>query len=336
MLTPSRAQELIAAFAGQPVLVVGDVMLDQFLVGRVDRISPEAPVPVVAFDHDDYRIGGAANAAHNLRTLGAEVELVGVVGTDAAGVQLLNDVRARGIAVSGVISSDDRPTTRKLRIVTMRNQQVARVDYEIDVEVTGELEERLFGAVERGASTARAIVVSDYLKGAVTRRLMQRVITSGTSRNIPVLVDPKIPHLAYYAGATLITPNHYEAEQATHARIRTDEEAEHAAMAFRSQTQCQSVLITRGEHGMCLLDGGAPQAASTRVHHLPAAAREVADVTGAGDTVVATLAVALAAGARTVEAAALANLAAGIVVGKFGPATLTPEELLTASTRSSV
>ncbi len=322
-IPPGRILELVQAFGKTSVVIVGDVMLDQFLVGRVTRISPEAPVPVVEFARDEHRMGGAANVAHNARALGASVELIGVIGQDAAGERLLEEFRARGLGVAGLLTDPSRRTTTKVRIVTDRNQQVARVDYETDAEVGADLERALASQVESRSASARVIVISDYLKGVVTRRLMSRIVSFASRRQIPVLVDPKIPHIEYYAGTTLITPNHHEAEIATHLRIRTPHDARAAAAAFRRQANCQGVLITLGEEGMWLADGAVEG-------HLPATAREVADVTGAGDTVIATLALALAAGGTSAEAARLANEAAGIVVGKFGPATVSREELLTA------
>lgn len=317
----TRAVELVQSFAKASVVIVGDVMLDQFLVGRVNRISPEAPVPVVEFTREEHRCGGAANVAHNARALGAGVELVGVIGRDAAGERLLDEFRTHGLGVAGLLTDMTRRTTTKVRIVTERNQQVARVDYETDSEVTGDMESALASQVEARAADARVIVVSDYLKGVVTRGLMARVVAFARRKQIPVLVDPKIPHIDYYAGATLITPNHHEAEMATHKRIRSPQDARTAAVTFRRYAKCDSVLITLGEQGMWLSDG-------TIEGHLTATAREVSDVTGAGDTVIATLALALAAGGTVAEAARLANEAAGIVVGKFGPATVSREELL--------
>jgi D-beta-D-heptose 7-phosphate kinase/D-beta-D-heptose 1-phosphate adenosyltransferase len=301
------------------VLVVGDVMLDRFLVGRVTRISPEAPVPVVTFDHEMHRMGGAANVAHNVRALGGQVELVGIIGKDDAGETLRTALSGAGI--DGTLPVDAaRPTTTKVRIVTERNQQVARVDYERDTEITDSLEEAIATEVSQRGTRVGAILVSDYLKGCITRHVMAAAVSAGKRAGVPVLVDPKIPHLEYYAGATLVTPNHHEAEIATHRRVRTHDEARDAAREFRIRARCQSVLMTRGDQGMWLLDESAEG-------YLPAAAREVADVTGAGDTVIATLAVALAAGATLAEASWLANQAAGIVVGKFGPATVTAAEL---------
>jgi D-glycero-beta-D-manno-heptose-7-phosphate kinase len=322
-----RLRRSIERFHYTSVLIVGDVMLDQFVVGRVNRISPEAPVPVVEFEHDEYRVGGASNVAHNVRALGGEVDLVGVVGTDGAAQRLDRLLGEHGIGTSGLVADPSRRTTTKLRIVTNRNQQVARIDYETDREASGATEEALAAQAERLAQKASIIVVSDYLKGSVTRTLMTRIVAAARARRIPVLVDPKIPHIEYYAGTSIVTPNHHEAEVATHMRIRSDEDAVAAARLFRARAGCERVLITRGEHGMCLLDG-------ETAAHFPAAAREVSDVTGAGDTAIAALALALAAGADLRDACRLANHAAGVVVAKFGPATLTPQELAAAISAS--
>ncbi len=201
-----RALDVIRRFSGVPVLIVGDLMLDHFVFGRVDRISPEAPVPVVEFDHEDFRIGGAGNVAHNVRGLGGAVEMVAVIGRDDHGARLKEALRADGIGVRGVVTEDGRPTTRKMRLVTSRNQQVARVDYETDREVKGDIEAALIAAMEAVSSSVRAIVISDYLKGSVTRAIVARAIGIARDLRVPLLVDPKIPHLDYYAGATLLTP----------------------------------------------------------------------------------------------------------------------------------
>jgi len=317
----ARAGDLARRFSSARVLVVGDVMLDQFLIGRVSRISPEAPVPIVQFEREENRIGGAANVAHNIAALGGAVDLVGLVGRDTAAAILARELAAQEIPTAGLVDDPSRPTTMKVRVVTDRHQQVARVDYERDEEASADVEAALVERAKSLASGAGAIVVSDYLKGAVTRRLVASLVAVADEHGIPVLVDPKIPHLDYYGNATLVTPNNHEAEAATHLRIRTNADVSRAAAAFRERAGCKGVLITRGEQGMWLLADGVEGA-------LGATAREVADVTGAGDTVIATLALALAAGASTTEAAYLANVAAGIVVGKFGPATASATELL--------
>jgi D-beta-D-heptose 7-phosphate kinase/D-beta-D-heptose 1-phosphate adenosyltransferase len=343
------------------VLVVGDIMLDHFVLGRVNRISPEAPVPVVEFTRDEYRLGGAANVAQNVRALGGATILAGVVGQDEAATRVVDAIERDGLGRGALVVDTARPTTRKMRVITDRRQQVARIDYESDHPLPADVEDALIRAIAATLPSVHAIVVSDYLKGVVSARLMQTLTSWAAEHGTPLLVDPKIPHLDLYRGAQLITPNHHEAEAATYMRIRTHEEARDAARAFRDRAGCASVLITRGEHGMWLLASGSGLRASAEASAsgsglqasaeasasgsglrapgsgpdasevelaLPAVAREVADVTGAGDTVVATMALAMAAGGSLVEAAVLANRAAGLAVAKFGPATISPEELL--------
>jgi D-beta-D-heptose 7-phosphate kinase/D-beta-D-heptose 1-phosphate adenosyltransferase len=316
-----RARNLVSRFPGLPVLVAGDVMLDRFIVGRVTRISPEAPVPVVRFQSEHCRLGGAANVAHNLAALGGRPSLVGVVGKDDAAVRLRRELASAGVSDGGLVEDATRPTIEKVRVVTERNQQVARVDYEDDRDVEDRVAAELLRRIRDQAGTARALLVSDYLKGTISPAIMELLVGLKNASRVPLLVDPKIPHIGYYAGATLVTPNHHEAEAATQKRIRNDEEAREAATDFRRRTSADATLITRGELGMWLASEATEGA-------IPAIAREVSDVTGAGDTVSATLALALAAGATLVEAALLANHAASVVVGKFGAATVTPDELL--------
>jgi D-glycero-beta-D-manno-heptose-7-phosphate kinase len=292
-------------------------MLDRFIVGRVTRISPEAPVPVVHFQSEHLRLGGAANVAHNIVALGGRASLVGVVGADDAAVKLAEQLGAAAIDVHGLVEDPSRPTTQKVRVVTERNQQVLRIDYEHDADVHSAAQETVVARLTALADGVKTLLISDYLKGTITRTVVEAMLAIGA----PLLVDPKNPHITCYAGATLVTPNQHEAELATHMRIRNDDDARAAAREFRHRAKCGGALVTRGEHGMWLSDDSGELA-------IPANAREVADVTGAGDTVVATLAVAVAAGATMVEAAILANHAAGIVVGKFGPATVSPAELL--------
>jgi D-glycero-beta-D-manno-heptose-7-phosphate kinase len=305
---------------GRSVLIIGDVMIDHFVIGRVDRISPEAPVPVVRFEHEEFRVGGAANVANNIVALGGSVQLVGVVGADAESQRLRSALIDLDIDAGGLVEDSTRCTTRKLRIVTARKQQVARVDYEDDAEVSGAVEKAMIERIETLSANAGALVLSDYLKGTISRDVAIAALAAARRAGVPLLVDPKVPHIDYYNGATLVTPNHYEAEAVTHMRIRSAAEAQEAARKFRERVGCESVMITRGEHGIWLLT---PEGEAA----LPAEAREVADVTGAGDTVIGTLALALASGSTLLEAARMANRAAGIVVGKFGPATATAEEI---------
>lgn len=319
-ISTARAHELIDRFSSRRITVVGDVMLDRFLIGRVSRISPEAPVPVVTFENEEFRLGGAANVANNLRELGGAVDLIGVIGDDESGGHLKSELAAKGIHSTGLITDLERRTTTKMRVVTSRNQQVSRVDFESDHDVGAAIEDAIASQVEMRARSSQVLLVSDYQKGVVTRRSMAHMLSFAHANGLPVIVDPKVPHIDYYAGATLVTPNHVEAESATNSRIATHEDARRASIQLRKRLAVESVLITRGEHGMWLDHAGADG-------YLPTSAREVSDVTGAGDTVIATLALAIAAGATMPEAARLANEAAGIVVGRFGAATVTPSEL---------
>jgi len=322
--SPSALVAVLDRFAGRSILVIGDLMVDQFVIGTVERISPEAPVPIVRFNHDTWRLGGAANVANNIIALGGHVDAVGIVGDDADGARLLEDLAGRSITTGGVVSDPSRCTTRKVRVVTTRNQQVARIDYEADAAIDPTIEAAIIRRIGELAGQAHAIVVSDYMKGVVTARVASAAADAARSHRIPLLVDPKVPHIERYAGATLVTPNHIEAESVTHMRIRTAADAREAARLFRAQAGSEAVLITRGEHGMWLL---AKDDGKDYEIDLPAEAREVADVTGAGDTVIAALALAAAAGASLSDAARIANRAAGIVVGKFGAATVSIDEL---------
>lgn len=315
--------ELVNRVAQQRIAVVGDVMLDQFIFGHVDRISPEAPVPIVRHAKDEYRLGGAANVAHNVVAVGATAQTIGVIGDDDAAKQLQQEMRRAGLDVDGLVVDSGRPTTRKVRVATMRNQQVTRVDYETDGDVAGAVFDALVARVDAAVRTATAVIVSDYRKGVVSAPMVAAVTAHAKSARRPVLVDPKVPQAARYRGASVITPNHHEAELMTQLAIRSEADAGRAARSLHEQTG-GSVLITWGEHGMFVFDatGG-----STREELLPAAAREVSDVTGAGDTVIAVLALGLASGASLLEAARLANVAAGLVVARFGPAAVTAAEL---------
>ena len=312
--------DILDRFSQTSILVIGDVMLDHFVIGTVERISPEAPVPVVRFEREEFRPGGAANVAANLRALGTRVELVAVVGKDAEADRLRTELERAGVGTSGIVTDPARCTTRKTRVVTTRNQQVARIDYEHDIAVTAGIGSGLVEAIDRLVQGASAVLISDYQKGVITADIAAAAIARAQERRIPVTVDPKVPHASYYAGATLITPNHHEAAAIAQTVIRDERDVAACARKLREVTRCENVLITRGEHGMTLhTPAGDSQ--------FPAEAREVADVTGAGDTVIATLTAALAAGATLEDAARLANRAAGIVVGHFGPATVSVDEL---------
>jgi D-beta-D-heptose 7-phosphate kinase/D-beta-D-heptose 1-phosphate adenosyltransferase len=318
-----RAEALLRSFPGCRVLVVGDVMLDEFVWGRVARISPEAPVPVVEVMGQSFHLGGAANVAANVRALGGQAVVAGVIGRDQTGERVREALAHAGVEDALAVAEDDRPTTLKTRIIA-HHQQVVRADRERADEIGAALERAVLARVEPALGGVRAVVVSDYQKGVVTARLMKVLLVRARRRRLPVLVDPKVRHFSRYRGADLVTPNQLEAEQASGIRIRDEADLRAAGEKILRLLSCGAVLITRGEHGMSLFPrGGAPV-------HVPTAAREVFDVTGAGDTVIATLGLALGAGARLAEAAVLANFAAGVAVGKLGTATASPAELLAA------
>jgi D-beta-D-heptose 7-phosphate kinase/D-beta-D-heptose 1-phosphate adenosyltransferase len=326
-LDAARAARLLKKMRGRRVLVVGDVMLDEFIWGRVARISPEAPVPVVEVTGQSFHLGGAGNVAANLRALGGAAVLVGLVGKDAAAERVKAALRESGVVPALAVSEGERPTTVKTRIVA-HHQQIVRADREVAEDASGALEEALVAGLREHLPTCGAVLVSDYQKGVVTARVMRELRAAARRRRIPVLVDPKVRHFPRYRGVTLVTPNQLEAEQATGVRIRSEGDLRRAGERLLKAAACTAALITRGEHGMSLFEAG------RRPVHLETAAQEVFDVTGAGDTVIATLALALCAGARFAQAASLANHAAGVVVGKVGTAIAAPAEVLATFERA--
>jgi D-beta-D-heptose 7-phosphate kinase/D-beta-D-heptose 1-phosphate adenosyltransferase len=321
-LGPRRARTLLRSMSGRRVLVLGDVMLDQFLWGTVSRISPEAPVPVVQVTSQSFHLGGAANVATNVRSLGGEAVVVGVVGHDAEAEHVRAALAKAGIG-DGLATDTRRPTTLKTRIVA-HHQQVVRADRELAEEIPPGVEDALVARLKDALRGCGAVVLSDYQKGVVTARVMKALTSAARRARVPVLVDPKVRRFGLYRGVSLVTPNQLEAEQATGVRIRSDEDLGAAGAKILRLLRCGAALITRGEHGMTLFER------DKKPVHLPTAAREVFDVTGAGDTVIATLGLAQAAGAPLVDAARLANHAAGVVVGKLGTAVATPDEILAA------
>jgi D-beta-D-heptose 7-phosphate kinase/D-beta-D-heptose 1-phosphate adenosyltransferase len=321
-MTKERAWEISQVMRGRKVVVLGDVMLDEFIWGDVSRISPEAPVPVVDIKRESTHLGGAANVLANLLSLGANACVIGVVGNDYAGDRIRLSVKEKSDLHRDefLISTDGRPTTIKTRIIA-QHQMVVRADRESRTAVDPETEQRIINAARAALEDASALVVSDYDKGVITPRVLRELLPAAYER-IPVLVDPKVRNFDSYRPATLVTPNHHEALRLANVDPDSEDALRNAAKKIRERLSCDAVLITRGDRGMVLFEkDNEPVKVKTT-------AREVYDVTGAGDTVIATLAGALAGGGSMIEAALLANHAAGIVVGKLGTATATINEVL--------
>lgn len=321
-LSKQRGNEILANTRHRKVVVLGDVMLDEFVWGDVTRISPEAPVPVVNVRRESVHLGGAANVLANLLSLGARASVIGVVGKDPAGETIRATLREIGAPQTNdlLIVDPARPTTTKTRIIA-HNQMVVRADRERHEPVDEVIAGRIIDLIKNALKEADALVVSDYDKGVVTPSILAKVLPFAYER-MPVLIDPKLRNFDSYRPATLVTPNHHEALRLTNIEEDTDEGLTRAAQLIRARLNCDAVLITRGDRGMMLIEGKQNPA------FVETTAQEVFDVTGAGDTVIATLAAALATGASMTEAAILANHAAGVVVGKLGTATASVDEVL--------
>jgi D-beta-D-heptose 7-phosphate kinase/D-beta-D-heptose 1-phosphate adenosyltransferase len=327
-LSPVRLRQLLAAAARARILVLGDVMLDHFLWGRVGRISPEAPVPVVDFESESYIPGGAGNVARNLADLLAATELIGAVGNDDSALQLKQVLQHERIGCSGLFSCQDRTTSVKTRIIAHR-QQMVRVDRESRTDIDETTTRWLLAQVERGLKTAQAVVLCDYAKGVITQRLLDETKALCRSRGVWLSVDPKPSHHLDLSGVSLLTPNRKEAFELAGLPDNTRNETPsrdaallRVAEKLLTELHPALLLITLGDQGLLLCQRG------QKPFHIPTVAREVFDVSGAGDTVIATFTLAIVAGASPIEAAIFSNHAAGVVVGKLGTATVTPEELL--------
>ncbi|MHB8844617.1 MAG: D-glycero-beta-D-manno-heptose-7-phosphate kinase [Nitrospirota bacterium] len=317
----AKLLKIIDRFPKTRVLVVGDVVMDHYVWGSVSRISPEAPVPVVNVTRETVLLGGAANVVNNIRSLGGEVGICGVIGHDEAGKQLQHLLHAQEIMTDGLIVEPSRPTTIKTRVIA-HQQQIVRFDRETKEGISRETHRRIFDHVaERAGNGLDAIVISDYCKGVVTQGLVRDIVRLARKRGIIVSVDPKVRHFGIYSGVTILTPNTKEAALGSRIEIEDEDSLLRAGKSLLKRLACTAVLITRGEHGMSLFEK------SGRITHIPTMAREVFDVTGAGDTVISTLTLAMAAGAKISDAARLSNYAAGIVVGVVGTATVSPAQL---------
>jgi D-beta-D-heptose 7-phosphate kinase/D-beta-D-heptose 1-phosphate adenosyltransferase len=305
------------------IAVIGDLMIDEFIYGRAGRISPEAPVPVVQVVEKKYRLGGAANVLHNIRALRGNGFICGIVGGDAMGKKFTSEIKRLGAHTGGIITERGRPTTVKTRIIADHRQQVVRYDHEDRAEASPQSRKQLLSYLAAACDGAGALIISDYAKGAVPNPLLKDVLQWAHAKKMLVCTDHPNPHnyALYKNRVTVITPNKKEAAQISGIEIENEETLIKAGRALLAKLGCEAVLITRGEDGMSLFQ-------RKRTTHIPTKAKEVYDVTGAGDTVIATLTMALCAGASWEEAAIIANHAAGIVVSKLGTATVTPRELI--------
>lgn len=320
MIEAGRAEAILDRFQGRRLIVLGDLMLDEFIWGEVRRISPEAPVPVVEVRRETLQLGGAGNVVTNLLALGAEAIPIGILGEDEAGRRMRALFADEGASVEGLLTVPDRPTTRKTRIVA-HSQQMVRADREDRSLISEAIERQILALYLAALPSADAVILSDYDKGLLTPALLQSAIRAARAAGKPICLDPKIRHFSHYRLVDVVTPNQLEAERASGIEITDPVSLLQAASRIRDLLDCRHVLITRGELGMSLFDAGGT------ISHIPTTAREVYDVTGAGDTVIATLTLALAAGAPLLDAAILANLAAGVVVGKVGTAAVSQDEL---------
>ncbi|MCX7919816.1 MAG: D-glycero-beta-D-manno-heptose-7-phosphate kinase [bacterium] len=314
---------LVHKFNRARILVIGDLMLDEFIWGKVNRISPEAPVPVVRVTAQTYVLGGAGNVANNIKTLNGNVDIAGVIGNDEIGQKLLHEFKTRKINSKLVITDTTRPTTLKTRVIA-HNQQIVRVDREATESVADDITTQIIEGTKKIIDDIDAIIIEDYGKGVITARLLKEVLALARKHDKYVSVDPKVDHFTLYKKVDIITPNHYEAGAFIGQEITDEQSLLSVGKQLVEALEGANVLITRGEEGMSLFEP------TGDITHIPTVAKEVYDVSGAGDTVIGTLTLALSVGGSFKEAAMLSNFAAGVVVGKVGVATVTPEELISA------
>ncbi len=319
-IDPESLNKAIDNFGKTRILVIGDIMLDKFIWGKVSRISPEAPVPVVEFDHETTMLGGATNVVNNIVSLGGKVLLCGVVGDDYTGREIFSLLNESKVNVSGIIIEDNRPTTIKTRIIA-HAQQVVRYDRETRESLKPETTDSILNFIHDQKDNLSAIIVSDYRKGVVTREIMEGVKDLMSTRDLPLAVDPNIKNFPLYEGVTIITPNHNEAQEAAGIDILDEESLRRVGEKLLQSYRCRALLITRGEDGMTLFEEGGKRV------DIKAIARKIYDVTGAGDTVTATLTLGIVAGLDMKSAAYLSNLAAGIVVGEVGTSAVKIDDL---------
>jgi len=317
----SAIQTVLSSLSKRRVLVIGDVMLDHYLSGRIERISPEAPVPVVEVLHEEYRLGGAANVALNLQSLGAQAILIGITGDDRDGQQFQELLQQSGIQTKGIHIVANRPTTVKTRIMA-KQQQIVRVDREICTEIKAAEQRAILKRIKVAIPTVDAVIIEDYDKGLLTSSLIHQILELCKAHDKQVTVDPKFQHFFNYAGVTVFKPNFKELQSNLGITIVTENDFVEAAATLQERINCDHLVITRGSKGLTIFSKG------KHPIQLPTFAKEVFDVSGAGDTVISVLTLGMAAGLPIREAALLANHAAGVVCGKMGTSSVTSEEIL--------
>ena len=321
MLNLEKLKRIIPGFSDIKILVIGDLILDEFVWGEVSRISPEAPVPVVWVKSESFMPGGAANVANNIASLGAKVHIAGVAGNDERAGILKEGLTEKGINTDGIITDDTRPTTLKTRVVA-HHQQVVRIDREKIEGISAGVLDKIIDYVKSIIDEMDAIIIEDYGKGVISAKLLKEVLSIAKKKKKIITVDPKEEHFSYYKGVTAITPNHHEAAQAAGIKARDSKSILKIGKTLLRKLNCEGVLVTLGENGMQLFQKNGV------VTHIPTVAQEVYDVSGAGDTVISAFTLALALGVDMKDAAYVSNIAAGIVVGKVGIAVITQKELI--------
>ena len=319
-INTNRIEKITANIGKASILILGDIMLDEYLYGSVSRISPEAPVPVVEISEEQLRLGGAANVANNVAALGDKPLLLGTVGEDDASIKLHQILKARGIGRDFLVNDKKRRTTIKTRILA-HSQQVVRADREDAVDISSETEKVIFDRFMSVADTLKAVIISDYGKGVITKSLLEKVIPACKEKDIFIAVDPKESNFFSYKKVSVVTPNHHEAGFIAGQRIKSENDLKNVGKLLLEKLESDSILITRGEKGMALFT------ANGEIDYVPTVAQKVYDVTGAGDTVVASFVCSIAAGASLKEATIFSNCAAGLVVGEIGTATVNVEQL---------
>lgn len=320
-MTPEQLLKRVTGMAGKRIAVLGDYMLDLYMWGTVSRISPEAPVPIVEVERETEHLGGAANVANNLASLDAKPFAVGVIGNDAPGARLLHLMQHCGFQTEGVFVDETRPTTIKTRVIA-HNQHIVRTDRESRDTLAPQVQRNILDYLRRLLPTMQALIIEDYNKGVLAQPLLSQVITLAQQHGCLVMVDPKFNHFLDYRGVTVFKPNRKETEDVLGLKLRATEEVVRAGKILLEKLRAENVLITLGSQGMALFQRNG------NVYRIPTRARRVHDVSGAGDTVIATLTAALAAGADIIEAATLANIAAGLVVAEVGAVPIDKQKLM--------